>query len=146
MYIKKGICTAIPEFLTAWYFMDRVSSCICICSPTRYTMFFYGRVYSQYLLALKCFRPRRSIIRGVFQSCMRGLVCGNTRTVQCLRPLRCSYNTVKAGSIEQCVYYHIPICSSSFERRSWGWTYEVRNTVELINIVNKLDHKRTLCI
>jgi hypothetical protein len=32
------------------------------------------------------------------------------------------------------------------KRHSWRWTYEVRNTVGLINIVNKLDHKRTLCI
>jgi hypothetical protein len=56
------------------------------------------------------------------------------------------FNTVAAGSIEQYLYYHIPVRSYSFKRRSCRWTYEVRNTVELINIVNKLNHIRTLCI
>jgi hypothetical protein len=40
----------------------------CICSPTRYTMFFYGRVYSQYLSALQCFGSHRFILRSVFQA------------------------------------------------------------------------------
>jgi hypothetical protein len=124
---------------------------------------FYGWVYSQYLLALQCFRPQGSIFRSVFQSCMSGLVCANTCTALCFRPLavqcfgpqgsifRSDFQSsmlpaVTARSIKQYVYYHIPICSCSFERHSWRWTYEVQNTVELIHIVNKLDHKRTLCI
>jgi hypothetical protein len=53
--------------LTALAMPNKQASIGCICSPTRYTMFFYGWFYSQYLLALQCFGPHRSIFRSVFE-------------------------------------------------------------------------------
>jgi hypothetical protein len=57
-----------------------------------------------------------------------------------------SYNTIAAGRIEQFAYYHVPNLHTRLIKRSWGWTGEVRNIVQLTDVVNKLNHKRTLCI
>jgi hypothetical protein len=94
----------------------------CIYIPTRYTVFFYGRVYSQYLSALQRFGPHRSILRSVFQSCMSGLVCGNTRTARCFRPLRCCRKNAVCGQVYsqylsplQCFGPHRSILRSVFQ-------------------------------
>jgi hypothetical protein len=67
-------------------------------------------------------------------------------TTEFIHKILSSYNTVAAGSIEQYVYYHLPIRSYSLKEALVDGSMRSETLQSRYNFVNKLNRKITLCI
>jgi hypothetical protein len=128
----------------------------CICSPTRYAVCFVWLILFTTFASSTCFGPHGSILRSVLlQAVCADLVCGNTRTAR--YTMSSCHGVVGRTAFflqhhNSCTYRLVRVlphtksahtaCNKTLLRTDlWGPKH-----VELTNVMNKLNHKKRLCI